>query len=73
MLNSILEILSSKFDIKIDANQVTDATKNNTRAQAQRALNKIMNSNTDAANFAKIMNNKDTQYLINAMAAIASE
>lgn len=73
LLNSILNILSSKFDINIDAKQVTDATSNTTRAQAERALNQLMNSNTDASRYAKVMNNKDTQYLVNAMAAIASE
>lgn len=73
LLNSILNVLSSKFDINIDANQVTDATNNSTRAQAERALNQLMNRNTDASRYAKVMNNKDTQYLVNAMAAIASE
>ena len=73
LLNKILEILSSKFGINIDANQVTNATGNTTTAQAQRALNQLISGNTDSASMAKLINNKDTQYLLNAMAAIAGE
>jgi hypothetical protein len=73
LLNKILEILSSKFGINIDANQVASATSNNNNAQAQRALNQLINSNSDSASMAKLINNKDTQYLLNAMAAIAGE
>lgn len=73
LLNNILEILSSKFDINIDANQVTDATNNSTRVQAEKTLKQLMNRNAEASTYAKVMNNKDTQYLVNAMVAIASE
>lgn len=73
LLNRILEILSSKFGINIDANQVTDVTNNNTTAQAQRALNRLINSNADSSSMTKLINNKDTQYLLNAMVAIAGE
>ena len=73
LLNRILDVLSSKFGINIDASQVTRATNNATRDQAQRALDQLVGSNADASRMAKLINNKDTQYLLNAMAAIASE
>ena len=74
MLNKIVEILSSKFDITIDPNEVKSAATNaNTRAQAERRINEMIESNNNLADRARILNNKDTSYLLSAMTAIAAE
>lgn len=74
MLNKIVEILSSKFDITIDPNEVKSAATNaNTRAQAERKINEMIESNNNLADKARILNNKDTSYLLSAMTAIAAE
>lgn len=74
MLNKIVEILSSKFNINIDPNAVSSATSNaNSRAQVEREINRLIEANSDLSSRAKLINNKDTSYLLSAMTAIAAE
>ena len=73
MLNKIIDILSTKLNINIDSSDVTTATKNTTRAQAERQLNNLVSGRTNTSEYAKIMNDKDTSYLVAAMMALAGE
>lgn len=71
LLNSILEILSNNFNLNINKNDITKAA--NSRAKAQEALNKAIQNSGGVANMSSIINNRDTQYVLQALQAIASE
>ncbi len=69
LLKKVLEVLSDKFKIDIDTSDVDKA-----KLDAKASLNKLMSrSSNNNTNISKLINNKDSQYLINAMMAIASE
>lgn len=69
LLKKVLEVLSDKFKIDIDTSDVDQA-----KLDAKASLNKLMSrSSNNNTNISKLINNKDSQYLINAMMAIASE
>ena len=73
ILSKILEILSSQFDINIDKTDLDKAsakTKEQTEASLRDLINKSNNNNTGIS---KLLNNKDTDYVVKAMKAIASE
>ena len=71
LLNSILEILSKNFNLNINKDDVTKAA--NSRAKAQEALNRAVQESGGASNMSSMMNNRDTQYILQALKAIASE
>ena len=73
VLSKILEILSSQFNINIDKTDLDKAsakTKEQTEASLRDLVNRSNNNNTGIS---KLLNNKDTEYVIKAMKAIASE
>ena len=69
LLSKVVEILSANFDINIDPKEVTKAS----RETKERQLKKILQQSSDGKSISKIINNKDTEYIINAMRAIAAE
>lgn len=71
LLSGILELLSDKLDLNINKDDIIKSK--NDRAKAERALSDIISRNGGSSNMSKIINNKDTSYLLSAMAAIASE
>lgn len=72
LLSSILEILANNFNLDISKDEIIKV-KNSNRVKAERALSDLISRNGGAVNMSKVMNNKDTSYLLSAMAAIASE
>ena len=73
VLSKILEILSSQFNINIDKTDLDKAsakTKEQTEASLRDLINRSNNNNTGIS---KLLNNRDTEYVIKAMKAIASE
>ena len=73
LLTKILQVLSDNFDIKIDKGDI-DAAASKTRAQTEKALNELVQrSSGNNTNISKLLNNKDTAYLLEAMSAIAKE
>ena len=71
LLNTILEILSTNFNLNIDKSELSKAA--NSRAQAQEALNRAIKNSGGAANMANMINNRDTTYILEALRAIAKE
>ena len=72
LLSKILEILSTKLDIDIDKSEIARAA-SISKAKTEQTLNDLINRNGGMANMSKVLNNKDTSYLLSAMSAIASE
>ena len=73
LLTKILEILSDNFNIKLDKSDI-DSAHELTRAETEAKLNELVTrSSSNNRNIGKLLNNKDTSYILNAMAAIASE
>ena len=65
--------MSSQFNINIDKTDLDKAsakTKEQTEASLRDLINRSNNNNTGIS---KLLNNKDTEYVIKAMKAIASE
>ena len=74
VLQKILEILSNNFNINLKSSDIDKAAHNKTKAQTQAALNELISRTTgNTVNLSKLINNKDTDYVLNAMIAIASE
>lgn len=72
-LSKILDILSEKFDINIDKSDISEAAKRS-KKDAERALRELVSRSTgNATGMTKLLNNKDTGFLLNAMTAIAKE
>ena len=73
LLNKILSILSENFNINIDKSDI-DAASSKTKAQTEAALNQLVQrSSGNNVNVSKLLNNKDTGYILEAMKAIATE
>ena len=73
VLSKILSVLSDNFDIKIDKGDI-DAAHQETKLQTEAALNDLVTrSASNNRNLSKLLNNKDTNYILSAMTAIASE
>lgn len=73
LLGKVLEVLSKNFNIEIDKSDI-DAATSKTKAQTEAALNDLVRrSSGNITNVSKLLNNKDTEYVIAAMKAIASE
>ena len=73
VLSKILSVLSDNFDIKIDKGDI-DAAHQETKLQTEAALNDLVTrSASNNRNLSKLLNNKDTNYILTAMTAIASE
>lgn len=72
-LNRVIEILSENFNIKLSEQDVSKESKASSRAEAERHLNDLVRSKANTSEYSRIMNNKDTNYLVAAMSAIASE
>lgn len=73
LLGKVLEVLSTNFNIDIDKSDI-DAAASATKAQTEAALNDLVRrSSGNVTNISKLLNNKDTEYVISAMRAIASE
>ena len=73
LLTKILEVLSQNFNINIDKSDI-DAASAKTKQQTEAALNDLVRrSSGNNVNVSKLLNNKDTQYILSAMQAIASE
>lgn len=72
-LSKILEILSNKFGVDISSSDVSDAVSNG-RTKARDALSQLVaRSSNNNVNVSSILNTKDTAYILNAMAAVATE
>jgi len=71
LLNAILEILSKNFNLDIDKSQIAKSA--NSRVRAQEALNQAIKNSGGAANMTNMLNNRDTQYVLDALKAIARE
>ena len=73
LLSKVIEILSDNFDIKIDKADI-EAAHTQTRAQTEKSLNELVRrSSGNTVGVSKLLNNKDTEYIIEAMKALASE
>jgi len=73
LLSKVIEILSDNFDIKIDKTDI-EAAHTQTRAQTEKSLNELVRrSSGNTVGVSKLLNNKDTEYIIEAMKALASE
>ena len=73
ILTKILDILSSNFNINIDKSDIKAASLKS-RAQAEKDLNDLIRrSSGNIVNTSSLINNKDTEYIIAAMKAIATE
>ena len=74
ILTKILEILSNNFGMEIDKSDI-DAASKKTREQTQASLNELVrrSSNGNISGISNLLNNKDTEYIIAAMQALASE
>lgn len=73
ILSKILEILSDKFGLNISSDDVTNAVASN-KAKARDALSQLVSrSSNNNVNVSNILNTKDTSYILNAMAAVATE
>ena len=73
LLGKVLEILSSNFGINIDKTDI-DKAKSKTKAQTEKALTDLVNkTNGNTVGVSKLLNNKDTEYIVAAMRAIATE
>lgn len=72
-INKILEFLSSTFGINATTSEVKSATSQSSTDQAKQALNKLMSSRSDAQSVTNILQQKNTQWLVEAMSSIASE
>jgi len=73
LLVKILDILSSKFNIDIDPEEVNKAA-NQGKARTERALaDLIKKGGGDAGSVSKMLNGSDNEYILTAMAAIAKE
>ena len=71
LLNSILDILSKNFNLNITKEDVAKAA--NSRAKAQEALNRAVQESGGASNMSNMINNRDTQFILQALQAIARE
>ena len=73
VLSKILDILSNQFDINIDKTDL-DKASTKTKEQTEASLRDLINrSNNNNTGISKLLNNKDTDYVVKAMKAIASE
>ena len=73
LLGKVLEILSNNFGIDIDKTDI-DKAKSKTKAQTEKALTDLVNkTNGNTVGVSKLLNNKDTEYIVAAMRAIATE
>ena len=73
VLGKILQVLSDKFGLDISADDV-NATVNSGRTKAKDALSQLVSrSSNNNVNVSNILNMKDTDYILKAMAAVATE
>ena len=73
LLSRIIQILSDNFNIKIDKSDI-DAAHTKSKAEAEKQLNDLVQrSSNNIVGTSKLLNNKDTDYIIQAMKALASE
>ena len=70
MLSKILDILSDRFDL--DKSEI-EKIKTGNRDQITNVVNRLGNAALTDSGKAKLVNRKDTEYLLNALTAIASE
>ena len=70
MLSKILDILSERFDL--DKSEI-EKIKTGNRDQIANVVNRLGNAALNDSGKAKLVNRKDTEYLLNALTAIASE
>jgi hypothetical protein len=69
VLNKVLEVLQQSTTSTGTASEDTQSTKK----KLQQSLNKLMNSSENAKDTADILQSKDTNWLVQTMAAIAQE
>lgn len=70
MLSKILDILSERFDL--DKSEI-EKIKSGNRDQIANVVNRLGNAALNDTNKSQLVNRKDTEYLLNALTAIASE
>lgn len=70
MLSKILDILSDRFDL--DKSEI-EKIKTGNRDQITNVVNRLGNAALTDSGKTKLVNRKDTEYLLNALTAIASE
>ncbi len=72
LLSSILNVLSENLNIEISKNDI-DKVKASGRAEAASAISNIINKSGGASNVSSALNNKDTQYILQSLTALAKE
>lgn len=72
ILSKILEILSEKLNINITQNEINRVTSTN-REVTKAALNELVKQKGSSSSTAKLLNDRDTDYIFSVMAAIARE
>ena len=75
LLTKVIEILSSNLDINVSKSDLEKAT-SNSRAQTEAAIQQLLRNSSNGGNaeqISKVLNDKDTNYIISAMRAIAGE
>lgn len=72
-INKILDFLSSTFGIEATTSEVKSATSQSSTDEAKQALNRLMSSRSDSQSVTNILQQKNTQWLVEAMSSIASE
>lgn len=70
-LKTILEILSDHFDINASTEEVQNAM--STREKANQAINQLMKNKSDAEEVSKLLQTKDTDFIMKAMTEIARQ
>ena len=71
LLNSILDILSNNFNLNITKEDVAKAA--NSREKAREALHRAIQESGGVNNMSNMINNRDTQFILQALQAIARE
>lgn len=70
-LKTILEILSDHYGINASAEEVQNAM--STREKANQAINQLMKNKADAEEVSKLLQTKDTDFIMKAMTEIARQ
>ena len=75
LLTKVIELLSSNLDINVSKSDL-EKVASGSRAQTEAAINQLLRNNSNGGNaeqISKVLNDKDTNYIISAMRAIAGE
>ena len=74
LLTKIIELLSSKFDLNEKDKSDIEVAAKESKAKTKAALNDLIRRSTNnTTNASKLINNRDTNYIVSVMRAIAGE